>query len=231
MSGDLSPQSKYYLNLVTAPAFGSQVQEDTLKHCYPCYHKSSTLSANYSISGATNTQHTYFAFLRSLAQLVFNTKGPKNCLKFLPAPPPTVYHLKEVPTLVYSASLPGKDDHKEREPERAWFHRQGHTYESCAVTSMLQELGEGRLVGGQPARPSEPLPSSGAGVSLRWLPLLPSSGAGVSLSAVPSLAAELRLQGAQASVAVVQGLGCPTACGIFRDQVSNWCPLRCKVDS
>ena len=87
MSGDLSPQSKYYLNLITAPAFGSQVQGDTLKHCYRCYHKSSTLSANYSISGATNTQHTYFAFLRSLAQLVFNTKGPKNCLKFLPPPP------------------------------------------------------------------------------------------------------------------------------------------------
>ena len=62
-----------------------------------------------------------------------------------------MYHLKEVPTPVYSASLPGKDDHKEREPERARFQGQGHTYESRAVTSMLQELGEGRLVGGQPA--------------------------------------------------------------------------------
>ena len=31
-----------------------------------------------------------------------------------------------------------------------------HTYESRAVTSMLQELGERRLVGRQPARPSEP---------------------------------------------------------------------------
>ena len=154
MSGDLSPQSKYCLNWITTPAFGSQVQGDTLKHCYPCYHKTSTLSANYSISGATNTQHTYCAFLRSLAQLVFNTKGPKNCV--LNSFPPTVYHLKEVPTPVYSASLPGKDDHKEREPERAWFQGQGHTYESRAVTSMLQELGKGRLVGGQPARPSEP---------------------------------------------------------------------------
>ena len=67
-----------------------------------------------------------------------------------------VYHLTEVPTTVYSASLPGKDDHEERDPRKPRFHGQGHTYESRAVTSMLQKLGESRLVGGQPARPSEP---------------------------------------------------------------------------
>ena len=33
------------------------------------------------------------------------------------------------------------------------------------------------------------------------------------------------------SVVLVHGLSCPEACGIFRDQESNWYPLRCKVDS
>ena len=33
------------------------------------------------------------------------------------------------------------------------------------------------------------------------------------------------------SVVVLQGLSCPTACGIFQDQGSNWCPPYCKADS
>ena len=33
------------------------------------------------------------------------------------------------------------------------------------------------------------------------------------------------------SVVVLQGLGRPTACGIFQDQGSNWCPPYCKADS
>ena len=54
---------------------------------------------------------------------------------------------------------------------------------------------------------------------------------GYSLVAVPgllivvaSLVAELGLQGAWASVAVVHGLSCPVACGIFPDWELNPCP-------
>ena len=36
---------------------------------------------------------------------------------------------------------------------------------------------------------------------------------------------------AQASVVVAHGLSCSTACRIFPDQWSNWCPLYCKADS
>ena len=34
-----------------------------------------------------------------------------------------------------------------------------------------------------------------------------------------------------ASVVVADGLVCPTACDIFRDQGSKHCSLHCKVDS
>ena len=63
------------------------------------------------------------------------------------------------------------------------------------------------------------------------------------LIVVASLVAEHRLQGMPASVvvihglqstgsiAVVHGLFCPTACGIFLDQGSNQCPLQWQADS
>ena len=40
-----------------------------------------------------------------------------------------------------------------------------------------------------------------------------------------------RALGTRASVVVVHGLSCSTACGIFPDQGSNPCPLHWQVDS
>ena len=40
-----------------------------------------------------------------------------------------------------------------------------------------------------------------------------------------------RLQGQQASAAVLHRLSCPVACGIFSDQGSNPCLLRWQADS
>ena len=48
------------------------------------------------------------------------------------------------------------------------------------------------------------------------------------LIGVASLVLERRLSG---SVAVVQGLGCPTACGIFLELEWNPCPQHWRVDS
>ena len=50
------------------------------------------------------------------------------------------------------------------------------------------------------------------------------------LIVVAPLVAEYRLQDAWASVVVVHGPSCPTACGIFPDHVSNPCPLHWQVD-
>ena len=51
------------------------------------------------------------------------------------------------------------------------------------------------------------------------------------LLAVASLVTEHWLLGAWASVVVVHGLSCSTACGIFPDQGSNPCPLPWQADS
>ena len=42
---------------------------------------------------------------------------------------------------------------------------------------------------------------------------------------------EHRLEGTRASVAVVPGLSCFEARGIFLDQGSNLCPLHCQANS
>ena len=54
---------------------------------------------------------------------------------------------------------------------------------------------------------------------------------GFSLPWLLFLVGEHRLQGAWASVVVMQGLSCSTACGVFLDQGSNLCPLHWQVDS
>ena len=51
------------------------------------------------------------------------------------------------------------------------------------------------------------------------------------LTTVSSLFAEHWLWGTRASVAMVHGLCCPTACGIFLDQGLNPCPLHWQVNS
>lgn len=51
------------------------------------------------------------------------------------------------------------------------------------------------------------------------------------LIAVASLTVEHGLQGAQASVVVVQGLTCLVARAVFLDKGSNPYPLHCQVDS
>ena len=50
------------------------------------------------------------------------------------------------------------------------------------------------------------------------------------LAAVASLVADHGLQGARAQQCD-HGVRCPTACGIFRDQGSNPCPLHWRVDA
>ena len=59
------------------------------------------------------------------------------------------------------------------------------------------------------------------GFSLQWLLLLQSTGSRCSGFSSSSMGL----------VVVVQGLNCSKACGIFKDQESNLCPLHWQVDS